>query len=401
MIKHDTGTFHYYNSGSNSWEPETCGMQAYGYLTHEYKKGTPPEQNALQNSMEVLKQQYPKEYIKGHLLNEHLGGRGTEDNLFPITRSANSRHSHDFEEPVKGVYLGAMQALGKVPGDDYTQELLDGSRKPRFQAFVAKRYGEAVRELFASQSFPRRWWQNAGEIEEAAGKLDAQMHVSTLKRQAARMSPNEKLSSTGLLDMLYTDSTVRSEMAQEVLPILFRVQIEPMATVPATDEPDCMMLCFYRIPALDEARVMSIPSILGEKSVTTEHRHELDKAAMLDSYISSETYLGDWMEIFLLQRQGAAFSHRDIGNGMYEIIRPVKRDLFDKAQKAGTYNYPQAMVNEFSLTLSKLVALFNAMKDTKVEEGVAVVDYLIDRAGGDSELALNAEYVGNFLSGGK
>ncbi|MBP2375174.1 hypothetical protein [Paeniglutamicibacter psychrophenolicus] len=41
------------------------------------------------------------EYIRGHLLNEHLGGPGEPRNLFPITRSANALHSSRIEETIK------------------------------------------------------------------------------------------------------------------------------------------------------------------------------------------------------------------------------------------------------------------------------------------------------------
>jgi len=41
------------------------------------------------------------EYIRGHLLNEHLGGPGEPRNLFPITRSANALHSSRMEETIK------------------------------------------------------------------------------------------------------------------------------------------------------------------------------------------------------------------------------------------------------------------------------------------------------------
>ncbi len=45
-------------------------------------------------------------YIRGHLLNNHLGGPGnTWTNLTPITRSANSTMSASFEEPVKAKVL--------------------------------------------------------------------------------------------------------------------------------------------------------------------------------------------------------------------------------------------------------------------------------------------------------
>lgn len=41
------------------------------------------------------------EYIRGHLLNEQLGGPGEPRNLFPITRSANAMHSARIEETIK------------------------------------------------------------------------------------------------------------------------------------------------------------------------------------------------------------------------------------------------------------------------------------------------------------
>jgi bacterioferritin-associated ferredoxin len=42
-----------------------------------------------------------KEYIKGHLLNEKLGGPGEDQNLFPITAAANQDHSREVETDVK------------------------------------------------------------------------------------------------------------------------------------------------------------------------------------------------------------------------------------------------------------------------------------------------------------
>jgi len=41
-------------------------------------------------------------FIRGHLLNENLGGLGNDENLFPITANANSQHLHSTESKVKG-----------------------------------------------------------------------------------------------------------------------------------------------------------------------------------------------------------------------------------------------------------------------------------------------------------
>jgi hypothetical protein len=43
----------------------------------------------------------PEKYIRGHLLNEHLGGRGNAENMFPITGNANSQHLHSTEKRIK------------------------------------------------------------------------------------------------------------------------------------------------------------------------------------------------------------------------------------------------------------------------------------------------------------
>lgn len=40
-------------------------------------------------------------YIKGHLLNDNLGGPGVADNLYPITHQANVDHDNLVEEPIK------------------------------------------------------------------------------------------------------------------------------------------------------------------------------------------------------------------------------------------------------------------------------------------------------------
>jgi len=40
-------------------------------------------------------------YVRGHLLNQQLGGKGSEENLTPITYSANSNHLHSVEKILK------------------------------------------------------------------------------------------------------------------------------------------------------------------------------------------------------------------------------------------------------------------------------------------------------------
>ena len=65
-------------------------------------------------------------YIKGHLLNAKLGGPAQDDNLFPITGQANSEHSNQVENVVKGLVkdqrLVAMYGV-RVTGQDGPHEV--------------------------------------------------------------------------------------------------------------------------------------------------------------------------------------------------------------------------------------------------------------------------------------
>ena len=44
-------------------------------------------------------------YIRGHLLNDNLGGKGENINLFPITANANSQHLRSTETEIKNWIL--------------------------------------------------------------------------------------------------------------------------------------------------------------------------------------------------------------------------------------------------------------------------------------------------------
>lgn len=63
-------------------------------------------------------------YIKGHLLNDNLGGPGSQQNLYPITHQANVDHSSLVEEPLKdwvnnqrGVAWYKVEVTGGNVGD--------------------------------------------------------------------------------------------------------------------------------------------------------------------------------------------------------------------------------------------------------------------------------------------
>ena len=78
--------------------------------------GSPPGsgQNELMNLLVTSpKKKSSFKYIRGHLLNENLGGKGENINLFPITANANSRHLHSTEKLVKDWVIPKKNKQGK------------------------------------------------------------------------------------------------------------------------------------------------------------------------------------------------------------------------------------------------------------------------------------------------
>lgn len=77
------------------------------WLSYDYiqkNPGSPPGsgQDGLMEKLVVdPKKRSAFKYIRGHLLNENLGGKGENENLFPITANANSQHLHSTEKFIK------------------------------------------------------------------------------------------------------------------------------------------------------------------------------------------------------------------------------------------------------------------------------------------------------------
>lgn len=83
----------------------TVGIKMNAYLGPEHKQGGPPKTNAQKDLMNNLPTTptltNPYKYIKGHLLNDNVGGPGEDFNLFPITAEANKKHELNIEHDVK------------------------------------------------------------------------------------------------------------------------------------------------------------------------------------------------------------------------------------------------------------------------------------------------------------
>lgn len=81
------------------------GLKMNAILGPEHLQGGPPKtnvQNDLMNNLPTTPTlSNPSKYIKGHLLNDNVGGPGEAYNLFPITAAANKEHERSIEHDVK------------------------------------------------------------------------------------------------------------------------------------------------------------------------------------------------------------------------------------------------------------------------------------------------------------
>lgn len=81
------------------------GTKMNAILGPEHLQGGPPKTNVQKYLMNNLPTTPtlpdPSKYIKGHLLNDNVGGPGEAYNLFPITAAANKEHERSIEHDVK------------------------------------------------------------------------------------------------------------------------------------------------------------------------------------------------------------------------------------------------------------------------------------------------------------
>ena len=93
------------NWKTKSFEGDTVGVEMTATLGPEHKQGGPPLYNAQKNIMKILptdpRLPNKQKYVRGHLLNDNVGGPGEEKNLFPITGYANQEHERSIESDVK------------------------------------------------------------------------------------------------------------------------------------------------------------------------------------------------------------------------------------------------------------------------------------------------------------
>lgn len=113
-ITHYTAAYTYHpDPTQTATKTETVGSKMEAYLDPAQSiNGSSPGDDQTE-LMQSLKQRYGKKptsscFLKGHLLNDNLGGFGVKENLFPLTSSANGFHKNRVENFVKECLYSPM-----------------------------------------------------------------------------------------------------------------------------------------------------------------------------------------------------------------------------------------------------------------------------------------------------
>lgn len=122
VMKHEIGEFY---DDLNSNTKEVVGTRVDVLLDpHDPQHGSEPGTD-LDRTMCAINTTWNTNWIKGHLLNHHIGGPGIASNLYPISKSANSYHCRYVENQV-------INMLGKLSGNQgiyYSVEVTEANHK--------------------------------------------------------------------------------------------------------------------------------------------------------------------------------------------------------------------------------------------------------------------------------
>lgn len=107
-IQHTTGTYNYYDHKDASRKDQNVGVEMKAYLDPKKEIRGSETGGPQKEFITSLRKTFPNDnMIRGHLLNHDLGGFGVEQNLFPITSSANGVHLRTVEYGVKQALINA------------------------------------------------------------------------------------------------------------------------------------------------------------------------------------------------------------------------------------------------------------------------------------------------------
>jgi hypothetical protein len=130
-VNYDAQTVKYTPYGSSVLKNAIVGKKMTAHLDPgDPIKGSNPQLGGDDQGLyDALNNQYgPNEYIRGHLLNDNLGGLGVKDNLYPLTNAANHAHLEQAETVVKSLLVSdttvdyVVNAVQDNPGSDFRKK---------------------------------------------------------------------------------------------------------------------------------------------------------------------------------------------------------------------------------------------------------------------------------------
>lgn len=128
-----TISYSFTDSNGVSQSGEMCDTMVVLLLPRAFEApGSTPGDDELEPITKFLIAQYPQHYfIKGHMWNQEVGGKGETYNLVPLTSRANSAHKNSTETPLKEAlrsfdsYYEFNRQISKVYGFVYHVEIQD------------------------------------------------------------------------------------------------------------------------------------------------------------------------------------------------------------------------------------------------------------------------------------
>lgn len=204
-------------------------------LGPNHPQGDAPSQGALKDLMKNLptdpKQPGENKYIKGHLLNDNLGGPGETANLYPITGQANHDHETEVEHSVKDwvnnqgywvyyeveVKKTASKLTDADPSNNYVNakleckaQKLDAAGDPTSKGAINKTIESKYKNKVAATDGPKlRATSGTDKPEKAKGFDKNKVELSKAQAPASEPEPMDtdvndavkKISDYGISDM--------------------------------------------------------------------------------------------------------------------------------------------------------------------------------------------------------
>lgn len=152
------------------------------YLDYKHPKGSEANSSLFDSdghyaNINVRKKGGASYYVRGHLLNDNVGGPGTVwDNLTPLSQDANGLHKVNWENTVKTVVNGFPD---RIVGTSKKPKKTGYAKNVSIKAMYGRSEPESLRILKADTDKEPDDWQSHWDIKQVTELLESEKHVPT------------------------------------------------------------------------------------------------------------------------------------------------------------------------------------------------------------------------------